>query len=492
MSEDFVGNRLYHLYGDNSIVSDEIGNLFVVSPWKTPYYTTAAGTKGDWLLRQYGDSIVVRNGDGVAFARFGGDWYISSLPQLTPSSSPGVGATAHTATKQFDNNKQAAWYDQKWRIVRAANPMWTDQQVYDEMTRQINEANWNANYKKLIFDIANSSSRAERENKISTHKPELDAYRKSGINVDNDLRYLRDTQWQDEADFADKTVAFLKEVQYSIGVDSASGISAEYLLSPDNRAHVVEELTEQEKAEGVTLQYNEDGTTTKVKGEMPLPGELEKIDDRDRVKRQSIADGIGNLVESWKLLKANQEKESRETMAKNMLALERVSPEDPLYEFKLREYMNLLDGLQDSVVPGGMKFVRGLNGVIKGSSKAGKLLGSLDGLTSAERTVVSDLLSKGKKVEIIAKTTESKTPDFLVNGVKTELKSLENLNLNTAITRIQKGFKQGAEVVIIDGRQAGLSIKDSEQVLTRAAGTYESKALPGRVEIWTIEGIVRR
>ncbi|SCM83031.1 conserved hypothetical protein [uncultured Sporomusa sp.] len=119
------------------------------------------------------------------------------------------------------------------------------------------------------------------------------------------------------------------------------------------------------------------------------------------------------------------------------------------------------------------------------------MTGSLEGLTAAEKTVINDLTTVGKNVEIIPKTTATKTPDFLVNGVKTELKSLENPNLNTAITRIQKGFKQGAEVVIIDARQAGLTAEQASQVLTRASGTYEGKLLPGKVEIWTVEGIIK-
>jgi len=128
----------------------------------------------------------------------------------------------------------------------------------------------------------------------------------------------------------------------------------------------------------------------------------------------------------------------------------------------------------------------------KGAGKVGKLSGSLNGLTSAERTVVNDLLSQGKNVEIIPTTTAAKTPDFLVNGVKTELKSLGNPNINTGITRIQKGFKQGAETVIIDGRQAGLTTEQANQILNRASGTYQNKTLPGQVEIWTNEGVIRR
>lgn len=123
----------------------------------------------------------------------------------------------------------------------------------------------------------------------------------------------------------------------------------------------------------------------------------------------------------------------------------------------------------------------------------GTLTGKLDGLTASERTMVEDLLASGKNVEIIPRSNVQsvKTPDFLVDGVKTELKTLEGTSLNTPVTRIEKGFKQGAEVVIIDGRQTELTLEQANAVIERAIGKYGGE-LPGIVEIWTIEGIIRR
>ncbi|AWV32369.1 hypothetical protein CD191_06930 [Paenibacillus odorifer] len=120
--------------------------------------------------------------------------------------------------------------------------------------------------------------------------------------------------------------------------------------------------------------------------------------------------------------------------------------------------------------------------------KMGKFIGSMDGLTNAERQVIGDLVGQGKTVEVIQKTTSSKTPDFLVNGIKTELKTLENANINTGITRIQKGFKQGAQTVIIDGRNAGVTESQAYEIINRAKGTYSNKTLPGTVEIWITGG----
>lgn len=85
------------------------------------------------------------------------------------------------------------WYNQKWHELANEHPDWSEQQVYDERTRQINEADWNARYHNIIEDIANSSSPAEREQKIQYYNSELLAFCVSGIDVDNDLKYLRDT-----------------------------------------------------------------------------------------------------------------------------------------------------------------------------------------------------------------------------------------------------------------------------------------------------------
>lgn len=50
-------------------------------------------------------------------------------------------------------------------------------------------------------------------------------------------------------------------------------------------------------------------------------------------------------------------------------------------------------------------------------------------------------------------------------------------------SRIQEGFEQGAEMVILDARQANLSVEQAKEILTHAAGKYPDKKLPGKVEI---------
>lgn len=116
----------------------------------------------------------------------------------------------------------------------------------------------------------------------------------------------------------------------------------------------------------------------------------------------------------------------------------------------------------------------------------GKLIGSLDGLTSDERKMVNDLLKQGKNIEIIPKDPKAtvKTPDFLVDEVKTELKTLQNPNTNTGMKRIQEAFGQGADVVIIDRRKANLTKEQAMEILNQVKGKFQDGQIPGKIEIW--------
>jgi len=47
------------------------------------------------------------------------------------------------------------------------------------------------------------------------------------------------------------------------------------------------------------------------------------------------------------------------------------------------------------------------------------------------------LLEEGRSIEVLPEGTQS-SPDFVVDGLKTELKTLENHNLNTPLKKIEK------------------------------------------------------
>jgi hypothetical protein len=136
--------------------------------------------------------------------------------------------------------------------------------------------------------------------------------------------------------------------------------------------------------------------------------------------------------------------------------------------------------------------VHNANKYVKGTSKTGKLIGSTSGLKSHEVTIIDDLLAKGNTVEVVPRSNVQgvKTYDLKVNGVATELKTLVNPNTGTGAKRIYKGFQQGANTVIIDGRQAGLTSQQAQEILSRASGKYRNKQIPGNVQIWTNDGII--
>ena len=120
----------------------------------------------------------------------------------------------------------------------------------------------------------------------------------------------------------------------------------------------------------------------------------------------------------------------------------------------------------------------------------GKVIGNTNGLTKDEIRVVNELKTKGCKVEIIPKSS-NKTYDFKVNGVKTELKTLNSTNENTAVSKIQEGFKQNfPDRVIVDARKTGITHEQAKRIIERAAGSYADKKLPRVVEIYTKDGIV--
>ena len=132
------------------------------------------------------------------------------------------------------------------------------------------------------------------------------------------------------------------------------------------------------------------------------------------------------------------------------------------------------------------------SGAVKKITK-GSLKGDLKGLTVDEKKVIDNLIEQGKNVEIIprSKKVNEKTPDFFVNGEKTELKTLNGSSLNTPVKRIREGFSQGATTVIIDARKTTITLKDAKIIVDRAEGSLKG-TLPGKVEIWTNEGIYRR
>ena len=125
------------------------------------------------------------------------------------------------------------------------------------------------------------------------------------------------------------------------------------------------------------------------------------------------------------------------------------------------------------------------NSAGQASSGVGKIIGTTSGLTQAENKVVDYYIKQGKNVEIISKDPNAteKTPDFMIDEVTVELKTISNPNINSVVTKIQNGFQQNAAKVLIDASNSGLSAQQAQEAINRAVGTYKN-GVPGIIEIW--------
>ena len=128
-------------------------------------------------------------------------------------------------------------------------------------------------------------------------------------------------------------------------------------------------------------------------------------------------------------------------------------------------------------------------GNVVNAKRMGLLRGDTKRLNANERKVVGELLEEGRSIEVLPEGVTS-SPDFVVDGLKTELKTLKNHNLNTTLSKIDKAFgKQGADALIYDVRPGGLTKLEVEQIYHRVCGKYNG-GIPGIIEFWTIEGKV--
>lgn len=141
--------------------------------------------------------------------------------------------------------------------LQGSIPNQSEQQVYDEqLLRQIGEANWNDRYQNIMADIANSRTPDEREQKINYYRSELITFHVSGINIGNDIAYLRETQ----------------------------GVEARYQMAPDNPAFIDADLSQQDISNGYRLEYNPNGILWRVTAAgTPHPDDADKYMEQQRV-----------------------------------------------------------------------------------------------------------------------------------------------------------------------------------------------------------------
>jgi hypothetical protein len=95
----------------------------------------------------------------------------------------------------------------------------------------------------------------------------------------------------------------------------------------------------------------------------------------------------------------------------------------------------------------------------------------------SEELIANKLITEGKNIKVLARKTGQgvKTPDFLVDGVKTELKTISNIVSKDLSGRIAKKIKaagnQAGSVIIDLTKQKGASEDVAKEALNRAFGS---------------------
>jgi RHS repeat-associated protein len=103
----------------------------------------------------------------------------------------------------------------------------------------------------------------------------------------------------------------------------------------------------------------------------------------------------------------------------------------------------------------------------------GAITGSVGSASKAELSIAQKLAGEGKNVEVLAATGVGRTADFVVNGVKTELKTLQGVGgvatSGTVKSAIGRALGQSGNV-IIDASGVKLTAAEAEKGAARAFG----------------------
>jgi Contact-dependent growth inhibition CdiA C-terminal domain len=109
-------------------------------------------------------------------------------------------------------------------------------------------------------------------------------------------------------------------------------------------------------------------------------------------------------------------------------------------------------------------------------TKNGKLIGDLSGLNAEEANFAREQLAAGKTVEVVPRGA-GRTPDFIIDGQRIELKTLSGVadttseGISKAIARrVMDGRGQSTDVVVDARGQAGITQEIAERGIRRAYG----------------------
>jgi RHS repeat-associated protein len=115
-------------------------------------------------------------------------------------------------------------------------------------------------------------------------------------------------------------------------------------------------------------------------------------------------------------------------------------------------------------------------------------LGMAGSFSPEEESIADALEAEGYEVTPLEVIQGQKNPDALVNGVRTEFKTVTVAGPNTLKNQIQDGLKQAPNVVV-DARSTSISAAQAMQQIRMVEGNMGS--VQGRVTILTNEGMVK-
>jgi hypothetical protein len=121
------------------------------------------------------------------------------------------------------------------------------------------------------------------------------------------------------------------------------------------------------------------------------------------------------------------------------------------------------------------------------TSGSGTLSGAVNRLDAVERAMADRLVAQGHNV-VAVERGEKPTPDFIVDGQETELKTLSGTGPNTLKNAIQKAESQSKSQILIDARKILITEENALAQIRRAEGNVGS--LKGRITILTQDGII--
>jgi RHS repeat-associated protein len=131
--------------------------------------------------------------------------------------------------------------------------------------------------------------------------------------------------------------------------------------------------------------------------------------------------------------------------------------------------------------------VSGVSNLFKGAAEEAADVAIMAKPTPAEAAMIEELRQAGNVVEQLPRTA-GKSADLLVNGVKTELKTLVGEGPNTLKNAVETAAKQG-EQILVDARGTNMTAEQAANQIARAQGNVGG--LSGRVTVLTNNGVVK-